>query len=94
MVNLAELQGIGFRFCGSEAKHAKQERRNRGESMGNHGLRPLTKAEQRECEPQGHVRAVLEIKLGWRHAKSAALSEFRWRILEIQEPGGILEIPF
>jgi hypothetical protein len=77
-----------------EAKRAKQARRNRGESVGNHGLRPLTKAEQREGEPQGHARAVLEIKLGWRHAKSAALSEFRFRMLEIQEPGGILEIPF
>jgi hypothetical protein len=77
-----------------EAKRAKQERRKRGESVGNHGLRPLTKAEKRECEPQGHARAVLEIKLCWRHAKSAALSEFRFRILEIQEPGGILEIPF
>ena len=77
-----------------EARRNRQERRNRGESVGNHGLRPLTKAEQRECDPVGHARAVLEIKLSWRHAKSAALSEYRWRILEVQEPGGILEIPF
>ena len=76
------------------AKLAKRERRNRGESVGNHGLRPLTKAERRETDPTGHARAVLEMRLAWRNARSAALSEFRFRMLEIQEPGGILQIPF
>jgi len=76
------------------AKRTKLARRNRGESVGNHGLRPLTKAERRETDPTGHDRAVLEMRLAWRNARSAALSEYRWRILEIQEPGGILQIPF
>jgi len=76
------------------AKRAKRERRSRGESVGNHGLRPLTKAERRETDPMGHARAVLEMRLAWRNAKSAALSEYRWSILEIEEPGGILQIPF
>jgi len=35
-----------------EAKRAKADRRNRGESIGNHGMRPLTRAEQAALDPE------------------------------------------
>ena len=80
-----------------EARRNKQERRNRGEAMGNHGMRPLTAAERREIDPvyadelEAGIAAIV-LTLAHRCAQERADLEFY--LLENTEPGGILEIPF
>jgi hypothetical protein len=68
-----------------EAKAAKMTRRNRGESIGNHGIRPLTKAEPAEIDPEpgSWWRLVAETRLAWRHARTGAIEQFRYASHEI-----------
>ena len=77
-----------------EAKAAKMDRRNRGESIGNHGTRSLTMAERAEIDPEpgSWWRLLAETRQSWRFAKTGAIEQFRYVTHEIR--GDILEIPF
>jgi hypothetical protein len=80
-----------------EARRHMQERRNRGESVGNHGMRPLTAAERREIDPvyAGELEAGIAAmvrSLVFRIEQKRA--DLQWCLLENAEPGGVLEIPF
>lgn len=56
-----------------EAKQVKMDRRNRGESIGNHGIRPLTKRERAEAYPLDDlefgivriVQAIADVQRGF-----------------------------
>ena len=80
-----------------EARRNKQERRNRGETVGNHGMRPLTAVERRQIDPvyadelEAGIAAIV-LTLADRCAQERADLEFY--LLENTEPDGILEIPF
>ena len=77
-----------------EAKAAKITRRNRGESIGNHGIRPLTKAERAAIDPEpgSWWRLLAETRQSWCFAKTGAIEQFRYATHEIR--GDSLEIPF
>jgi hypothetical protein len=77
-----------------EAKAAKMTRRNRGQFIGNYGIRPLTKAERAEIDPEpgSWWRLVAETRQSWRFAKTGAIEQFRYATHEIR--GDSLEIPF
>jgi len=77
-----------------EAKRAKADRRNRGESIGNHGIRPLTRAEQAALDPEtgSWWRLLLETRQSWHFAKTGAIEQFRYATHEIR--GDSLEISF
>jgi hypothetical protein len=80
-----------------EARRNRQERRNRGEAVGNHGTRPLTAAERRQIDPvyadelEAGIAAIV-LTLADRCAQERADMELY--LLENTESGGILEIPF
>jgi len=81
----------------NEARRILRERRNRGETVGNHGMRPLTAAERRQIDPvyadelEAGIAAIV-LTLADRCAQERADLEFY--LLENAEPGGMLEIPF
>ena len=80
-----------------KARRNMQERRNRGESVGNYGMRPLTAAERRETDPvyAGELEAGIAAmvrSLVFRIEQDRA--DLQWCLLENAEPDGILEIPF
>jgi hypothetical protein len=80
-----------------EARRNKQERRNRGEAVGNHGMRPLTAAERREVDPvyADELEAgIAAIVLTLAHRCAQERADLQICLLENTEPGGILEIPF
>jgi len=81
----------------NEARRILRERRNRGESVGNYGIRPLTAVERRQIDPiyadelEAGIAAIV-LTLADRCAQERADLEFY--LLENTEPDGILEIPF
>jgi len=81
----------------NEARRILRERRNRGEAVGNHGMRPLTAAERRQIDPvyadelEAGIAAIV-LTLAHRCAQERADLEFY--LLENTEPCGMLEIPF
>jgi hypothetical protein len=80
-----------------EGRRNKQERRNRGEAVGNHGMRPLTAAERREIDPvyADELEAgITAIVLTSAHRCAQERADLQICLLENTEPGGILEIPF
>jgi hypothetical protein len=80
-----------------EARRILRERRNRGEAVGNHGVRPLTAAERREIDPvyADEVEAgIAAIVLTLAHRCAQERADLEMCLLENTEPGGILEIPF
>jgi hypothetical protein len=80
-----------------EARRNKQERRNRGEAVGNHGMRPLTAAERREIDPiyPDELEAgIAAIVLTMAHRCAQERADLEMCLLENSEPSGILEIPF
>ncbi len=73
------------------AKRAKQEARNRGESSGNYGMRPLTQAERDEVEnrpaPVDWLEfAFMRIALGLAHDRAEEKARLDWLLLENQDP--------
>jgi hypothetical protein len=80
-----------------EARRNKQERRNRGEAVGNHGRGLLTAAERREIDPvyADELEAgIAAIVLTLAHRCAQERADLEMCLLENTEPGSILEIPF
>jgi hypothetical protein len=77
-----------------EAKHAKREAANRGLSIGNRGMRPLTKAERAVIDPPAGSwgRLLAETRQAWRGARIDAIEAYRFATHEIR--GDSLYIPF
>jgi hypothetical protein len=73
-----------------EARRNMRERCNRGESVGNHGMRPLTAAERREIDPvyaselEAEIAAMVR-SLVFRIEQERA--DLQWCLLENAEPG-------
>jgi hypothetical protein len=84
----------------NEARAAKRARRNRGEAQGNHGIRPLTKTEQAAVDEMRFdgmdelERGIFEIVQGVAFRNASEKEKLRIYLLENDEPGGTLEIPF
>jgi hypothetical protein len=74
------------------ARAAKRERSNRGESVGNHGIRQLTAAEQRECDPTGFDLIAAKIAYWRREVEARHLA--RLYELKAMASGDSYEIPF
>ena len=80
-----------------EARRNMQERRNRGEAVGNHGMRPLTAAERSEIDPvyaDELEEGIAAIVLTLAHRCAQERADLEFYLLENAEPDGILEIPF
>jgi hypothetical protein len=77
-----------------QAQHAKREAANRGLSGGNHGMRPLTKAERAAIDPPAGSwgRLLAETKIAWRGARTDAIERYRFATHEIR--GDSLYVPF
>ncbi len=77
-----------------QAKADKLARRNRGESIGNYGMRPLTRREGAEVDGADAIEigiaAIVERVTAWRVAFA---NELRWIVLEINDPT-ICNVPF
>jgi hypothetical protein len=84
----------------NEARAAKRERRNRGEAVGNHGVRPLAKTERAAVDEMRFEgmdaleRGIFEIVQGVAFRNASEKEKLRICLLENEEPGGSLEIPF
>jgi hypothetical protein len=84
----------------NETRAARRERRNRGEAVGNHGIRQLTKTEQAavdEMRFQGMDElecGIFEIVQSLVFHRASEAEQLRLYLLENEEPNGLIEIPF